>query len=258
MAWLQSLQTLLSNNRHKWPEGVGRTVLPTVDSTMSEAARVAASSAFPQWIMAHEQTAAHGRRGRHWSNPAGNFAATLLMFPTEAPELVALRSFAAALALHDTFIAVTGRTDPFSLKWPNDVLLNGGKVAGILLERGPSHLAIGIGINLAHAPGVSEVEAGAVAPVSLADETGALVTPEEFLDVLAPTYATWESQFTTYGFAPLREAWLSRAARLGEVIRARTMTEEHTGTFETIDAFGNLVLATTKGKLAIPAAEVYF
>ncbi len=248
----------LSNKAHIWPEGVGRTVLQTVDSTMSEAARVAASSAFPQWIMAHEQTAAHGRRGRPWSNPAGKFAATLLMFPTEAAELIALRSFVAALALHDTFVAVSGRTDPFALKWPNDVLLNGGKVAGILLERGSGYLAIGIGVNLAYAPGAAEVEPGALAPVSLASETGALVTPEEFLDVLASNFAHWETQFTTYGFAPIREAWLNRAARLGTVIRARTMTEEHHGTFETVDAFGNLVLSTAKGKLSIPAAEVYF
>lgn len=243
---------------HTWPAGVGRTVLASVDSTMSEAARVAASSTFPQWIMAQTQTAAHGRRGRPWTMPEGNFAATLLMFPQERPELIALRSFVASLALYDALIAVTGRSDPFSLKWPNDVLLNGGKVAGILLERGPAHLAIGIGINLAEAPPLSMVEEGATPPVSLAHETGALVAPEEFLDLLAPSYAHWEAQFTTYGFAPIREAWLARAARLGTEIRARTMRETHHGTFETVDAFGNLVLATSKGKLTIPAAEVYF
>ncbi|TNE62989.1 MAG: biotin--[acetyl-CoA-carboxylase] ligase [Rhodobacteraceae bacterium] len=248
----------LSSNRHTWPEGVGRTVLPSVDSTMSEAARVAASSAFPQWIMALSQTGAHGRRGRPWSMPEGNFAATLLMFPTEPPALVALRSFVASLALYDAFVAVTGRADPFALKWPNDVLLNGGKVAGILLERGASHLAIGIGINLVEAPGADQVEAGATPPVSLAHETGALIAPEEFLDHLAPSFAYWESQFTTYGFGPVREAWLARAARLGTEIRARTMRETHHGIFETVDAFGNLVLDTRAGKLTIPAAEVYF
>jgi len=258
MVWRRSRPKPLSNNLHRWPEGVGRTVLPSVDSTMSEAARVAASSAFSQWILALSQTAAHGRRGRAWSMPEGNFAATLLMFPTERPELVALRSFVASLALYDAFVAATGRTDPFSLKWPNDVLLNGGKVAGILLERGPTHLAIGIGVNLVAAPVPAQLEEGAVAPVSLADETGALVVPEDFLDLLAPAYAHWEAQFVTYGFAPIRTAWLARAARLGQPIRARTMREEHHGTFETVDAFGNLVLATSNGKLTIPAAEVYF
>ncbi len=225
---------------------------------MSEAARVAASSAFPQWILALSQTGAHGRRGRPWSMPEGNFAATLLMFPTEPPALIALRSFVASLALFDAFVAVTGRTDPFALKWPNDVLLNGGKVAGILLERGASHLAIGIGINLVEAPGADQVEPGATPPVSLAHETGALIAPEEFLEHLAVAYAHWEHQFTTYGFAPVREAWLSRAARIGTRIRARTMTEEHHGIFETVDAYGNLVLKTDTDTLTIPAAEVYF
>lgn len=84
------------------------------------------------------------------------------------------------------------------------------------------------------------------------------MTPEEFLDILAPAYARWEAQFTTYGFAPIRTEWLSRAARIGQVIRARTVTEEHSGTFETVDAGGNLVLKTAKGRLSIPAADVYF
>ena len=225
---------------------------------MSEAARYAASHHSPTWILARAQTAAHGRRGRAWSMPEGNFAATLTLFPEDAPATIALRSFVAALALFDAFVAVTGQATPFSLKWPNDVLLNGGKVAGILLERGPRHLAIGFGVNLVAAPAAAEVEAGAVAPVSLASETGALVTPEDFLDVLAPAYEAYENQFATYGFAPIREAWLLRAARLGQPIRARTMNAEYHGTFETVDEAGNLVLKTAQGRHAIPAAEVYF
>ncbi|GAA3871144.1 biotin--[acetyl-CoA-carboxylase] ligase [Celeribacter arenosi] len=242
----------------EWPTGVGRNVLASVDSTMSEAARVAASGVFPQWILAHEQTAAHGRRGRAWQMPAGNFAATYLMYPNEPPDRIALRSFVAALALYDAFVAVAGRPDPFSLKWPNDVLLNGGKVAGILLERGSSHLAIGIGVNLLQAPRVDQLEAEATAPVSLVDGTGVRVSPEEFLDLLAPSYAAHEATFVTYGFGPIRSAWLNRAARLGQPVRARTMTAEHHGTFETVDEAGNLVLKTPQGTLSIPAAEVYF
>lgn len=195
--------------------------------------------------------------------PSGNFAGTLVLRPIEQPATVALRSFVAALALFDALVACTGRAEPFSLKWPNDVLLNGGKLAGILLEsaaspKGAMHLAIGIGVNLVGAPSASEVEAGAVAPVDLLSETGARVTPEEFLELLAAAYAKWEADFTTYGFEPIREAWLARAAKLGEPIRARTTNQEFHGTFETIDRDGNLILMTASGRHAIPAADVFF
>lgn len=246
-----------------WPEGYGKRVLARVDSTNAEAARIAPGLAGPEWILALEQTAARGRRGRGWVNPKGNFAATLVMHPGETPDKVALRSFVAALALYDALVAATGRSEPFSLKWPNDVLLNGGKLAGILLESAGSggrltHFAIGIGVNLKEAPVAAEVEEGAVRPVSLLSETGVAVTPEEFLDLLAPAYAHYEAQFTTYGFDPIRTAWLSRAARLGEVVTARTSRDEVTGTFETVDAAGNLVLSTAKSRVAIPAADVFF
>jgi len=95
-------------------------------------------------------------------------------------------------------------------------------------------------------------------PVSLISETGAQVDPESFLEHLAVAYAAREDQFTAYGFAPIRTAWLDRAAKLGQVIVARTGTAETTGTFETVDANGNLVLLTSQGRVSIPAADVYF
>ena len=246
-----------------WPQGYGRRVLAEVDSTNAEAARVAGELTGPTWIMALNQTAARGRRGRCWANPVGNFAATLVLHPSEPPEQAALRSFVASLALYDAVVAATGRAQGVSLKWPNDVLLNGGKLAGILLEsagHGPrlSHLAVGIGVNLRNAPDAGEVETGALRPVSLLSETGAHVPPEVFLDLLAQAYARHEAQFTTYGFGPIRTAWLDRAARLGEVITARTTQMKVTGTFETVDEAGNLVLTTRDTRHAIPAAEVFF
>ncbi|WP_171096979.1 biotin--[acetyl-CoA-carboxylase] ligase [Ruegeria sp. HKCCD7255] len=246
-----------------WPQGYGLHIVQEVDSTLNEAARIAPTATGPVWILAHHQTAARGRRGRAWTHPKGNLAATLLLRPDEPPEKAALRSFLASLALFDACVSVTGRATGLALKWPNDVLLNGGKLAGILLEstgqgRGLSHLAIGIGVNLSEAPGADQVEPGAVRPVSLLSETGAHVTPEDFLTELAAAYAQYETQFATYGFAPIRTAWLSRAARLGEVITARTATSETVGTFETVDAGGNLILNTAKGRVSIPAAEIYF
>jgi BirA family biotin operon repressor/biotin-[acetyl-CoA-carboxylase] ligase len=246
-----------------WPEGVARRVLTEVDSTNSEAARLAPGLAQPTWIFAHRQTSARGRRGRDWVSPAGNFGATLVMRSSGPPAEAAQRSFVAALALADALAAVAGPGATITLKWPNDVLLNGGKVAGILLESAGqggvvSHLAIGVGVNLAHAPPPGALEPGAHAPVSLLGETGIRIAPEEFLPPLANAYDRWERQLRTYGFAPIRTAWLSRAARVGQKITARTVNETIEGTFETIAEDGALVLVTPEGRRVIPAADVYF
>jgi BirA family biotin operon repressor/biotin-[acetyl-CoA-carboxylase] ligase len=246
-----------------FPLGYGRRVLAEVDSTNAEAARIAKSLAGPEWILALNQTASRGRRGRAWRFPKGNFAGTLVLHPTETPDIFALRSFVASLALYDAFIACGVQAHCLALKWPNDVLLNGGKVAGILLESigaggSVGHLAIGIGVNLADAPAPAEVEVQAMRPVSLLSETGVAINPEEFLDLLASAYARLELQFTTYGFSPIRENWLARAAKIGEVITARTMASETVGAFETVDEQGNLVLKTTQGRVAIAAADVFF
>ncbi len=238
-------------------------MLKSVDSTNCEAARLAPTLSGPTWILALEQTAARGRRGRAWANPPGNFAASLVMRPSGPPGQAALRSFTAALALFDAFAAVSGRPESFALKWPNDVLLNGGKVAGILLESTGqggelSFLTVGIGVNLLSAPQPAQLEPGALSPVSLLSETGAQVTPEEFLDQLAPAFDVWDRRLQTYGFGPVREAWLARAARLGQRVTARTATEIHDGTFETVDESGALVLRTAQGRKVIPAAEIFF
>ena len=246
-----------------WPEGHDKVILATTDSTLSEAQRrFAAGVTRPLWILALHQTAARGRRGRPWAMPEGNFAANLILPTSDRPDRLALRSFIASLALADACVAATGRTDGFTLKWPNDVLLNGGKLAGILIEslQSGGHTAgasIGIGVNLAVAPGATEVEARALRPVALI-EAGAQPTPEEFLDLLAPAYARYETQFATYGFAPIRTEWLNRAAHLGDTITARTGTNETTGTFETIDETGRLILTTPQGRQAIAAADIFF
>jgi BirA family biotin operon repressor/biotin-[acetyl-CoA-carboxylase] ligase len=242
---------------------VARHVSESLDSTNTHALRLAPETPGPAWFLAYAQTAGKGRRARPWISPRGNFHATLLLHPTEPAAEVALRSFAAALALRDALVAVTAMPQAFTLKWPNDVLLNGGKLAGILLESASSghsvaHLAIGIGVNLIAAPDPASVEPGALTPVSLLQETGLRIAPETFLTRLAAAYATWEATFTTQGFAPLRSAWLSHAARLGETIRARTGTTTQTGTFETIDPTGALILTTPQGRQTIPAAEVFF
>lgn len=249
-----------------WPEGVGRVLLDTIDSTNAEALRRAPGLNDPMWIVAGEQTAGRGRRARAWASPKGNFYGTLVMKPDGDAAHIALRSFVTALALRDALVALTGLPDCFTLKWPNDVLLNGGKLAGILLEgvSGGARpiLCIGIGINLIFAPDASQVESGAVAPVSVLGETGLRITPGQMLDALAPAFAHWEGRLVTEGFGPLRDAWMEHAARKGEVIIARTglgaTATSRQGVFRGIDATGALQLEIGGTMTAIPAADVFF
>ncbi|MFC3169016.1 MULTISPECIES: biotin--[acetyl-CoA-carboxylase] ligase [Paracoccus] len=246
-----------------WPEGVARHVLDRVDSTNAEAMRLAPSLSGPTWIMARQQTAGRGRRGRAWSDPPGNFAATLVLRPEGGPADAARLSFVAALAVHDALRQLCGPQLNVALKWPNDVLLNGGKLSGILLESigaGASiqALAIGIGVNLAAAPDAAAVEPGALRPVSLLGETGLVVSTDDLLAALAPAFDDWHRQMRSFGFAPIRAAWLARAARLGETITARTGTVETTGRFDGIDETGALILTGPRGRQAIPAADIYF
>ncbi len=241
-----------------WPHGVDHIALDTVQSTMTEARQRASVLSCPTWITAKRQTAGTGRRGRAWDTGAGNFSASLMYRPVGAPTDLAQRSFVAALALFDALEAVSGRSDIFTLKWPNDVLLRGGKLAGILLESISNGLIVGIGVNLMSLPPQEVLEPRALPPKTLFAETGVSVTPDMLLEVLAPAYARWEQQITTYGFAPIRQAWLGKAANLGKTIHARVGTAQITGIFTTLDEGGAIVLETPQGRRAISAGDIFF
>lgn len=236
--------------------------LDEVDSTNSEGIRRADRLARPTWVFAYRQTAGRGRRGKPWVDPVGNFAATLVMRPGGPVQDAALRSFVAALALRSALAGFVG-LDQIGLKWPNDVLLNGGKVAGILLEssgRGgrADWLVVGIGVNLRQAPEKGSLERGAVSPVSVLEETGVSIDPRVFLDRLAEQFVRYDDIMARHGFAAIRAEWLKGAVRLGQTITARTGTETFVGVFQGIDDAGALLLHSANGAVAIPAAEVFF
>lgn len=233
--------------------------LATVDSTNEEARRRAtAGEAGPLWIMAETQTGGRGRQGRPWTPAPGNLYATLLIRPPMKAAEAARLSFAACLAVGDLIEAEGGVAQ---MKWPNDPLVNGGKIAGVLLEGSGAGdrldwLAIGVGVNLAdHPPAEPDV---AHPPTSLRAATGKLVQPEDALTIIAASLARWEATLNQYGFAPLRNAWLSRAVKLGEVITARLPGREITGVFEDVDETGALVLRAKGVRHTIHAADIYF
>jgi BirA family biotin operon repressor/biotin-[acetyl-CoA-carboxylase] ligase len=236
-----------------WPDGYRKAEHATLDSTNEEAKRLAVTGeAGPVWIRAAQQTAGRGRQGRTWESLTGNLAATLLLTPArpqaEWPQL----SFAAAIATAD-MAAGFAPAAHIAVKWPNDVLADGKKLAGILLERAGPALAIGIGVNLACFPAGAEFPA-----TSLADLGAVPPAPDAALTALAAQFAKWYEVWSAHGFAPLRDAWLARAAGLGARIRARLPGEERHGVFEGIDATGALLLKEGTGTRAISAGDVFF
>ncbi len=242
-----------------WPPGLGLVILDETGSTNDEARlRAEAGEPGPLWVMARRQVKGRGRGGRAWGEAPGNLYATLLLRPEGGAAEASLLSFAACLAIAELFEAAGGRA---ALKWPNDALLNGGKAAGVLLEgsgRGGAMdwLAVGCGVNLvSHPPAAPEA---AHPPTDLLAETGRRLEPEAALAILAAGFERWRRRLAAEGFAPLRDAWLARAARLGQPIEARLPRERVNGLFEDVDAEGALVLRTAAGLRRIHAADIYF
>lgn len=232
-----------------WPQGYGLTRHEELDSTNSEARRLAeAGVAGPVWITADRQTAGRGRRGRAWDTASGNLAATLLLTP---PANFAQLSFVAALAVADTALEFAPHA-AITVKWPNDVLADGKKLAGILLESGQGWLAVGIGINLATYPEGTEFPATALAQFATPPSR------DDALTVLAARFAYWYARWMEDGFESVRAAWLARAGGLGLPIRARLPHEERHGVFEGIDASGALLLNEQGVVRPIAAGEVFF
>ena len=195
-------------------------------------------------------------RSSAWVSEPGNLYATLLLTepspPAQAPQL----SFVAALALHDAVGECAPRLTPaLAVKWPNDLLLAGGKLAGILIE-GDSEtifaVAIGIGVNCVSHPADSNHPATDLAA------SGAQVERERLLAALAPAMQRRLSQWQRgEGFASIRADWLKRAADLGQDIRVRLPERELSGRFEGLDESGRLLLRTPAGVTAIAAGEVF-
>ena len=205
------------------------------------------------------QTAGRGRRGRNWSTQRGNLAATLLTLTDRPPAEAAQLSFVAALAACDLADTCLG-PGMAQLKWPNDVLVQGRKAVGILVESGTRAdgglwLAVGIGVNLAYAP--QDVERPACA---FADHMARPPpTPGDALEVLATSFDRWRNAWATDGFAPIAAGWTARATGLGQRCEARLPNRTVSGIAEGLDSDGALRLRLDDGALErITAGDVFF
>jgi BirA family biotin operon repressor/biotin-[acetyl-CoA-carboxylase] ligase len=233
-------------------------------STSDDAAR-AAREGDPGglWIVAGEQTAGRGRHGRHWTSPQGNLYASLLLIDPCEAALAPQLGFIAGLALHEAVEAVTGVGAPrLALKWPNDLLVDGAKVSGLLLDGhrvGRLAVVIGMGVNVAIAP--TDTPYPAVALQSL--KPG--VSREDVFAALSSSFArtvsAWSASRRTNpadAFRAVRSLWLERAAGLGQEVALRLPSGERRGIFEGLDSLGRLQLKTSTGMELIDAGDLYF
>jgi BirA family biotin operon repressor/biotin-[acetyl-CoA-carboxylase] ligase len=235
--------------------------LDTVGSTNEDAkvrARAGAEDGTIVW--AREQTGGRGRDGRSWSSPRGNLYVSLILRPECTPAEAAQISFVTALGVGSALASVLPPLMRVQYKWPNDVLLEGAKIAGILLETESAGsgaldwLVVGVGINLASHPDNTPYPA-----TDLLTRTGDVVTPEEMLGAFGRHFLIWTNTWREEGFAPVRAAWRDWAKGKGETIRVRLPNEELTGVFADLDADGALLLDVPGAKRRrITAGDVFF
>jgi BirA family transcriptional regulator, biotin operon repressor / biotin---[acetyl-CoA-carboxylase] ligase len=233
--------------------------LDCIDSTNAEALRRArAGTRGPLWVLAATQTAGRGRRGRAWESPPGNLYASLLLIDPASAAVAPQLAFVAGLAVRDACAALAPTlADALRLKWPNDLLCGGAKIAGIMIEgeavADGIGAVIGIGVNCRHHPDAVEYPA-----TDFAAQGDPIAAPA-LLDALRRTMAARLDEWDRgEGFAAIRSAWLARAAGLGQAMRARLPDREVRGVFEAIDEAGRLILRLADGRReVVTAGEVF-
>jgi BirA family transcriptional regulator, biotin operon repressor / biotin---[acetyl-CoA-carboxylase] ligase len=230
----------------------------TLGSTNDEAKRLARAGAAEGLVVtAERQTAGRGRRGRHWSSPAGNLYASIVLRPQCRAAVAAQLGFVAALGLTDAIDQLAPAL-AVECKWPNDLLANGRKVCGILLEAElmatdvPDFVVIGSGVNVVASPPDAAYPA-----TSLVDEGAAGITPLTMLAAYLRCFAAWLACWQDKGFAPIREAWLARAIGRGGPIRVRLEHETLDGRFRDLDDDGALLLDMPRGTRRIAVGEIF-
>lgn len=242
------------------PEGYAFRAFDVVDSTNRECRRIADQGfAGNLWVIAGAQSAGRGRRGREWVSQTGNLF-TSLLYEIDCDLVTASQlSFVTALAVRDTVADILQTTEAVTCKWPNDILVRGRKISGILLETAgqgaetPSHVIIGIGINVAHHPENPHYPA-----TDLRQELGHDIDVLQVQARLVQSMAHWIDCWKNHGFSRIRTAWKENAKGLGQQIIVRLPEEELHGRFMDLDDSGALILEFDGERRHITAGDVFF
>ena len=241
------------------PGGCTLIELHSVDSTNDEARDRAQNGAADGTVVwAREQTAGRGRRGRDWSSPIGNLYTSTIFQPDRPPGEAAQLSLVAAVALAEALEAVLPTKAEVVCKWPNDILVDGQKIAGILLEaQGDGDavhwIVIGCGVNVASHP-----ETAAYPATGVNMECGENIALETVLERYLNRLFVWRDRWLNSGIKPVRRAWIKRAAGLGGPITVRLPDRELSGRFSDMDEDGALLLELPDGvQQRITAGDVF-
>ncbi len=234
-----------------------------LDSTNDEARRRADAGATAGTVVwARRQESGRGRRGRAWISPGGNLYCSIILRPACPLAIAAQLSLVTAVAVADAVARWLPEGPTPQVKWPNDVLVGGAKIAGILLESSPGMdgrldwVVVGAGINIAGFPAETEFPATAL----MGRVGGALPEVEAVLTGLLSVFSRWYQAWVRGGFDPIREAWLERAAGLGGPVTVRLDDRSFSGTLTGLDADGALLLAPDGGGpiRRVAAGDVFF
>ena len=237
-----------------------------IGSTNVEAmARARDGEPGPLWCVTTEQTAGRGRRQRPWIAPRGNLASSILEVIDVAPGVAATLGFAAGLALDEALRQVTleaavrsGAAVNFALKWPNDVLAEGKKISGILLEA--EHLPGGLAVVTGMGTNVVAFPEGTPTPATSLAALGVQVSAEDLFAALSDAWVEFRGIWDNgRGFAQIRRLWLARAAGLGQAVAVVLGGSTIEGIFDTIDDQGCMIIQTPAGKrMPVSAGDVHF
>jgi BirA family biotin operon repressor/biotin-[acetyl-CoA-carboxylase] ligase len=236
--------------------------LDSVTSTMDEARRLAAlgegETPDGTLVWAKEQTGGKGRRGNPWDSPRGNFYISLIVRPEVPVARAAELSFVTGCAVYDTVGEVCEPGFECRLKWPNDVLVNGAKIGGLVLETSAQgtapvdYVIIGLGVNLRSHPSDTPYPA-----TDFAAE-GQVIPDVAFLEAFARHFMEWAGRWVDDGFEPIRAQWKWRAKGIGEEITVNLPSESLSGVFQDIAEDGSLILMTDGTEKHIASGEVFF
>ncbi|WP_337848375.1 biotin--[acetyl-CoA-carboxylase] ligase [Sphingomonas sp.] len=228
-----------------------RTVAETGSTNADMLALAVAGASEGGWLRAERQTAGKGRQGRAWESPVGNFYGSTLvrLRPTDPPAPTLALVTVVALEEAVRVFLPAGAT----IKWPNDLLVDGAKLSGVLLERAGDAVVVGIGVNLTHHPDLPDRPA-----TSLAAQ-GTAVDAATFAEVLAESFARWRSRWRSEGLEPVRQRWVARAHPIGTALTARLPDgTSHDGLFDGLSGDGALILRLADGsRHVIHAGDVF-